>query len=574
MTKTYPVASINPAGRSELLMPAGSLEKLKIAVLYGADAIYMGTPDMSLRTKSAFTLDEVVEGIEFAHAHGKRVYLTLNLFTHNKDIEKLPEYIETVRRVKPDGLIIADPGVFQFVKERAPDLELHISTQANICSWLSVNFWENAGAKLCVMAREVTYDDLKEIRKQCPDIKLEAFVHGAMCMTYSGRCLLSNYMSERGANQGNCANSCRWKYKLHVKLKDGTMKDLEITEENEHLFEYFLEEGYRPGEYMQLEEDDRGSYILNSRDLCLLPKLDDYLKIGVDSLKVEGRNKSAYYVGVVTRAYRMAIDAYYKDPENWNPKPYMAELETVPNRGYTLAFHEGRLTDLSHGYDNTGSLSAFEYGGIITEVTEDAFIMRVKNKVEAGDVLEFIPPHGEDPVLIRMYEFDAVEKNDQLEVVNATPICHIRIPFSMFEHESIEYLKTAFPPMTIVRKEKPMTGTQAQRLKLDKAVQNRELGKGSDDLVNKNREILREVTTDDNKGKVFKSPRFGVEGCCGKGCNGCLVFWNAPEYAKARDIMLKKKQGEMLDKDMVEILDAAQDQAKMAGVEIDLAEAG
>lgn len=545
-------------------MPAGSLEKLKIAVLYGADAIYMGTPDMSLRTKSAFTLEEVVEGIEFAHAHGKRVYLTLNLFTHNKDIAKLPEYLETVRKVKPDGLIIADPGVFQFVKDHAPDLELHISTQANICSWLSVKFWEDAGASLCVMAREVTYAELKEIREHCPDIKIEAFVHGAMCMTYSGRCLLSNYMSERGANQGNCANSCRWKYTLHVRMKDGTSKELEITNENEHLFEFFLEEGYRPGEYMQLEEDDRGAYILNSRDLCLMPKLDDYIKIGIDSLKVEGRNKSAYYVGVVARAYRMAIDAYYTDPENWDPKPYMAELETVPNRGYTLAFHEGRLTDLSHGYDNTGSFSAFEFGGLITEVRDDAFIVRVKNKIEAGDVLEFLPPNAPGSILLRIYEFETLEKSDLQSVVNATPATHIRIPFSLFEHEDINALKTNFPPLTVVRKEKPMTKTQAQRLKLDKTVQNRELGKGTDALVAKNRTALQEAAQEDNDGKVFKSPRFGVEGCCGKGCNGCLVFWHAPEYEKAREVMKRKKQGEMLSKDALKILEDAQEQSKIA----------
>ncbi len=546
------------------MMPAGSLDKLKVAVLYGADAIYMGTPDMSLRTKSAFTLEEVVEGIEFAHAHGKRVYLTLNLFTHNKDICKLPEYIETVKVVKPDGLIIADPGVFQFVKEHAPELELHISTQANICSWLSVNFWKDAGASLCVLGREVTYAELKEIREVCPDIKLEAFVHGAMCMTYSGRCLLSNFMSERGANQGNCANSCRWKYKLHVRMKDGTVKDLEITEENEDMFEFFMEEGYRPGEMMQLEEDDRGSYILNSRDLCLMPKLDDYMSIGVDSLKVEGRNKSLYYVAIVARAYRMAIDSYYKDPKNWSPKPYMAELETVPNRGYTLAFHEGRLTDLSHGYDNTGSLSAFEFGGQILEVRDDAFIMRVKNKVEAGDVLEFIPPNETDPILLRMYEFENAQNGKIAEFANATPETHIRVAFSLFEHENVESLKTNFPIGTIVRKEKPMTQTIEQRLKLDKTVQNLELGKGREQALADNRKALQVATAEDNEGKTFKSPRFGVEGCCGKGCNGCLSFWHAPEYAKARDVMKKKKQGEMLSKDMIEILEEAQETAKSA----------
>ncbi|MGH1377946.1 MAG: U32 family peptidase [Alphaproteobacteria bacterium] len=553
MTKT----TTNTPRRSELLMPAGSLEKLKVAVLYGADAIYMGTPDMSLRTKSAFTLDEVVEGIEFAHKHGKRVYLTLNLFTHNKDISKLPEYLETVRKVKPDGLIIADPGVFQFVKQHAPDLELHISTQANICSWLSVNFWKDAGASLCVLGREVTYAELKEIREKCDDVKLEAFVHGAMCMTYSGRCLLSNFMSERGANQGNCANSCRWKYKLHVRMKDGTVKDLEITEENEEMFEFFIEEGYRPGEMMQLEEDERGSYILNSRDLCLMPKLDDYMSIGVDSLKVEGRNKSLYYVGIVARAYRMAIDSYYKDPENWNPKPYMDELETVPNRGYTLAFHEGRLTDLSHGYDNTGSYSSFEFGGMIKEVTQDAFLVKVKNKIEAGDVLEFIPPFAIDPILLRIYEFENAVTGKITQVVNAAPETIIRIPFSLFEHENIEILKNNFPPMSIVRKEKPMSQTQEKRIKLDKSVQNLELGKGRESALLENRKALQKATLDDNEGKVFKSPRFGVEGCCGKGCNGCLSFWHAPEYEKARKILMKKKQGEMLSKDMIEVLEDA-----------------
>ncbi|QQG35386.1 MAG: U32 family peptidase C-terminal domain-containing protein [Micavibrio aeruginosavorus] len=549
--------SSSPRRRSELLMPAGSLEKLKIAILYGADAVYMGTPDMSLRTKSSFTLEDVVEGVQFAHAHGKRVYLTLNLFTHNKDILKLPEYVETVRKVKPDGLIIADPGVFQFVREHAPDLEIHISTQANICSWLSVNFWKQAGASLCVLGREVTYAELKEIREKCPDIKLEAFVHGAMCMTYSGRCLLSNFMSERGANQGNCANSCRWKYKLHVRMKDGTVKDLEITEENQNMFEFFLEEGYRPGQYMQLEEDERGAYILNSRDLCLMPKLDDYLSIGIDSLKVEGRNKSAYYVAVVARAYRMAIDSYYKAPEKWDPKPYMDELETVPNRGYTLAFHEGRLTDLSHGYENTESLSTYEYGGIVAEVRDDAFIVKVKNRIEAGDVLEFLPPSAEETVLLRLYAFENAESGEITESVNAAPETMIRIPFTLFDHENIGDLKRNFPPMSIIRKEKLLSQEQRQRIKIDKTVQNLELGQGRESALEDNRKKLQEIAASNCECKSFKSPRFGIEGCCGKGCNGCLVFWHAPEYAKAREILKKKKQGEMLSKDMVEILEDA-----------------
>ena len=187
---------MNKTQRSELLMPAGSLEKLKAAILYGADAVYMGTPDLSLRVKSKMTLEDVVEGISYAHARGKKVYLTLNLFSHNKDIDKLPDYVDTVRQVKPDGLIVADPGVFSFVKQAAPELELHISTQANVCSWQSVKFWADLGAKLCVLAREVSFKELAKIRQKCPDIKLETFIHGSMCMTYSGRCLLSNFLTE------------------------------------------------------------------------------------------------------------------------------------------------------------------------------------------------------------------------------------------------------------------------------------------------------------------------------------------------------------------------------------------
>ena len=329
-------------------MPAGSLEKLKIAILYGADAVYMGTPDLSMRARSNFSLEEVVEGVEFAHAHGKRAYLTLNIFSHNRDIEKLPEYVDTIRKVRPDGVIVADPGVFHFVRNAAPELDLHISTQMNICSWLSAQFWQGQGAKLIVLAREASFEELKEIRAKCPDVKLEAFIHGAMCMTYSGRCLLSNYMAERGANQGNCANSCRWNYKVKMRLKDGTLKDIEINDQNKEMFEFLLEEERRPGEFLPIEEDDRGAYILNAKDLCLMPRLNDYLALGLDSLKVEGRNRSAYYVAVAARAYRMAIDDWQKDPTNWKPDAYMRELATIPNRGYSLAFHEGKLTHHAH----------------------------------------------------------------------------------------------------------------------------------------------------------------------------------------------------------------------------------
>ncbi|MAU40758.1 MAG: peptidase U32 [Kordiimonas sp.] len=536
--------------RAELLMPAGNLQKLKMAVLYGADVIYLGTPDMSLRTKSAFTLEEVVEGVEFAHQHGKRVYLTLNLFSHNKDVPKLEQYLETVRVVKPDGLIVADPGVFQFVKERAPELELHVSTQANVCSWMSVKFWQDQGASLVVLGREVSFAELKEIREKCDSVKLEAFVHGAMCMTYSGRCLLSNFMSERGANQGNCANSCRWNYKMHMKLKDGTVKELELTEENMEMFEFFLEEGYREGELLPFEEDERGSYILNSKDLCLMPKLDELLGIGVDSLKVEGRNKSAYYVALVARAYRKAIDDWYEDPDNWSADKYMQELQTVPNRGYTLAFHEGRLTNYAHNYENTATLADWEYAGLIHAVEEDAFLVEVKNRLEAGDVIEFVSPVQDKTLLLRIYEFHDIKKNKVTDVINAGPQPIIRIPFAWFEHEDIDVLRHGFPEMTVLRKERALTQEQWARLKLDQEAAKLEQDNGSAAFYEKKRIELQEAVDAGSAEHRFRTPRLGVEGCCGRGCNGCMIFWHDPAYTKARELMREKKQGEMLGRDM------------------------
>ena len=535
---------------SELLLPAGSLEKLKIAVLYGADAVYLGTPDLSLRTKSEFTLEEVVEGVEFAHKYGKRVYLTLNLFSHNKDIDKLPDYVDTVRKVQPDGLIVADPGVFMFVKERAPELDLHVSTQANVCSWQSVKFWQDQGASLCVLGREVSFNELTEIREKCPNIKLEAFIHGAMCMTYSGRCLLSNFMAERGANQGACANSCRWKYKVHMRLKDGTSKELPLTEENLELFEFLLEEEIRPGEFMPIEEDDRGSYILNSKDLCIMPKLDDILRIGVDSLKVEGRGKSIYYVALVARAYRMAIDDWYNDPENWSAEDYMDELLTIPNRGYTYAFHEGRLTNHSHGYENTATLGAWEYAGIVQSVGDDAFIIEGKNKLEASDVLEFVPPNDRDTILLRLYEFEHAKTGEIRSVINGGHDSYFRVPFAVFDQEDLTTLKDRIPPMTVLRKERSLTEVQWDRIKLDTETHAIEAGKESVQAYTNKRDRLRESQALRDTSLKVKTPRIGMEGCCGKGCNGCLMFWHDPSYARARELLAKKKQGELFDQNM------------------------
>ena len=528
-------------------MPAGNLRKLKMAILYGADAVYLGTPDMSLRTKSQFSLEDVIEGVEFCHAHGKRAYLTLNLFSHNKDIPKLHEYVETVRKVKPDGLIIADPGVFQFVKTHAPELPLHISTQSNVSSWLSVKFWQDLGAELVVLAREVSFSELCEIRKECPDIKLEAFVHGAMCMTYSGRCLLSNFMSERGANQGNCANSCRWNYKFHLRLKDGTVQELNVTDENADMFEFLLEEGCRPGDLLPIEEDSRGSYILNSKDLCIMPKLDEYLRIGVDSLKVEGRGKSEYYAAIVARAYRMAIDDYYADPENWNPLPYMRELESVGNRGYTLAFHDGRLTNYAHDYEHTAAMAQWEYAGVVSEVTEDAFLVEVKNKLEAGEVLDFVSPIARETVLLRMYDFEDAATGEKKDVIHGGTRTTVRIPFSLFDHEDPEVLRARFPQYSVMRKERALTEEQWARIRLDKLTQGLEInGKENEKAYTKRRDELVEKIEENTNDRRFKTNRVGVEGCCGKGCNGCMMFWQDDQYARAREVLMKRKQGEQL----------------------------
>lgn len=534
---------------SELLMPAGSLLKLKTAILYGADAVYCGTPDLSLRTKSAFTLEELQEGIAFAHARGKRVYLTLNLFSHNKDIAKLPQFLDTVRKVKPDGVIIADPGVFQFVKDHAPELELHISTQANVCSWVTVDFWQKQGAKLVVLAREVSFEEIKEIRERCPDTKLEMFVHGSMCMTYSGRCLLSNFMAERGANQGNCAQSCRWNYKVHVKLKDGTTQELEINEQNKDMFEFLMEEEFRPGEMIPIEEDSRGSYILNAKDMCLLPRIPEIIDIGIDSLKVEGRHKTNYYAAMVAWIYRRAMDAYRQDPANWSPEPYMHDLYTIQNRGYTLAFHDGRLTNLAHNYDNAKSIASYEYAGYITEWQGDDIIFEVKNTLEVGELLEFISPLSPDPIRVRLPEYVHSVTGEALEKVHPGQNTCIRIPASIFARIDQAHIRDVLPTLAVARKKKPLSPLELARLKTDLEAQKAEIEHTEMDMEKKaqllaaaaQREALIEKKINKPKG-----PKMGIDGCCGKGCNGCMIFWNDPKYEEKRKEMLTKKIGEKL----------------------------
>lgn len=381
--------------KPELLLPAGSLNRLKTAILYGADAIYAGMPGVCLRNKISFTPEEMKEGIAFAHERGKKVYLTVNLFTHNHDIERVMNFIELMKDLRPDGVIVADPGVFSAIKEQIPDLPLHVSTQANVCSSLTIKFWKNQGASLCVLGREVPLNEMKEIRKDCPDIRLEAFVHGALCVSYSGRCLLSNFMTGRSANKGNCAHACRWRYKIY-----------EAKEEHPSATKnYYIEEETRPDQLMRIDEDENGSYIMNSRDLCWLPRLNDILPVGLDCFKIEGRNKSEYYTAVTARAYRHAIDDWFSDPTSWNPDKYMAEIMTLQSRGYTVGFLDGNAGPEAHNYDISASAGDWRYAGLIRGQENGRVIMEVKHKIVRGMQLEFLAPSQIEPIRITVADF-------------------------------------------------------------------------------------------------------------------------------------------------------------------------
>ncbi len=376
--------------KPELLLPAGTFQRLKIALAYGADAVYVGMPSMSLRATVGLTQDELAEGARLMHAAGKKIYVALNLFSKNADIEKLPAIAARLREIAPDGVIVSDPAIFMFLREHAPEIPLHISTQANISSWATVEFWQKLGAELCVLSRETSFDEICEIRRRVPAMKLEMFIHGAMCMSYSGRCLLSAFMTGRSANQGKCAQSCRWGYKV------------------------FLEEEKRPGELIAVEEDSRGTYFMNSRDLCLLPELPKILQAGIASLKIEGRNKSDYYVAQTARVYRAAIDAWFENPESWNAEPYMRELEMLQNRTYTRGFFSGVPGAEAQNYESTVSIGKAQNVGMVVENSPwtqatgtpagDFVHVEIRNKISFGDEIDFLIPGQFNPLKISVAE--------------------------------------------------------------------------------------------------------------------------------------------------------------------------
>lgn len=359
----------------ELLAPAGTLDAFKTAILYGADAIYAGLPGFSMRARAKITVEEVKQGIDFAHSHGKKVYLAFNLFAHDRDYDNMDKVSEVLNYLRPDALIISDAGVLMWVREHHPDIPIHISTQANICSASTVKFWQKAGAVQCVLAREVSHKEFESIREQCPDIGLEIFIHGAMCMSYSGRCLLSNYITGRPSNRGACAQLCRWKYDVILREKESGIE-------------------------MPIEEDERGAYIMNSKDLCLMPRLKEVIESHPDTLKIEGRNRSEYYVGMVTRAYRNALDAYAADPDNFNPMPFMDDLNLLETRGYTTAFFDGPVPPDAHDYEQTHSNSDWCVAGVITNVADGNITFELRNEIKQGDTINFVLPYIQEKVSI------------------------------------------------------------------------------------------------------------------------------------------------------------------------------
>ena len=390
----------------ELLAPAGTLDAFKTAILYGADAIYAGLPGFSMRARAKITVDEVKQGIELAHAAGKKVYLAFNLFAHDHEYENMGRVSEIINYLSPDALIVSDAGIMMYVRENHPDIPIHISTQANICSAKTVKFWQNAGAKLCVLAREVSHNEFKHIRKECPDIGLEIFVHGAMCMSYSGRCLLSNFVTGRPANRGACAQLCRWKYDVILRERESGLE-------------------------MPIDEDERGAYIMNSRDLCLMPRLGEVLSAGPDSLKIEGRNRSEYYVGSVVHAYRCALDAYARDPEKFNPDEFMTELNRLETRGYTTAFFDGPVTSDAHNYETTRSTSDFHAAGVITAVDDENITFELRNETRTGDEITFILPNTMDKVSVKLEKIINAKNGEVVEKMAAGMGNSILIPRSL-----------------------------------------------------------------------------------------------------------------------------------------------
>lgn len=384
--------------KPELLIPASSLEVLKIAVIFGADAVYIGGEAFGLRAKAKnFTKEDMAEGIAFAHEHHVKVFVTANILAHNSDLDGAREYFKELREMKPDALIISDPGMVMLAKEECPEIEIHISTQANNTNYQTFLFWYQQGIRRVVTARELSLSEIREIREKIPeDMEIESFIHGAMCISYSGRCLLSNYFVRKDANQGACTHPCRWKYS--------------IVEET------------RPGEYLPVYENERGTYIFNSKDLCMIDHIPEMLEAGIDSLKIEGRMKTALYVATVARTYRKAIDDFFESREKYeaNMDWYQSEISKCTYRMFTTGFYFGKPDENTQIYDNNTYVNEYIYLGIVNEISKDEALLKMKlpkdtvsvarieqrNKFSTGDRIEVMKPDGRNEETMVLAIFD------------------------------------------------------------------------------------------------------------------------------------------------------------------------
>lgn len=376
--------------RPELLIPASSLEVLKTAVIFGADAVYIGGEAYGLRAKAKnFSMEDMKKGIAFAHDHGVKVYVTVNILAHNEDLPGVEEYLKELKELGPNGLIIADPAVFQMAKDICPQIERHISTQANNTNYGTYNFWWSQGAKRVVSARELSLKEIKEIRERIPEeMEIESFIHGAMCISYSGRCLLSNFFTGRDANQGACTHPCRWKYS--------------VVEET------------RPGEYMPVYENERGTYIFNSKDLCMIGHIPEMLEAGIDSFKIEGRMKTALYVATVARTYRLAIDDCLKDPKLYEEHMpwYLDQISNCTYRQFTTGFYFGKPSEETQIYDNNTYVKEYTYLGIVGRERDGMYRIEQRNKFSVGETVEIMKPDGRnvEAVVRRIVDEDGVEQ--------------------------------------------------------------------------------------------------------------------------------------------------------------------
>ena len=396
----------------ELLAPAGDLERLKTAFIYGADAVYIGGEIFGMRSAAKnFTIEEIAEGVEFAHARGKQVFVTLNIIPRNEEFEQLEMYLHELDRIGVDAVIVSDPGVFSVVKSTLPNMEIHISTQASTTNAEAATFWYNQGAKRVVMARELSFAEIKELRENSPeDMDIEAFIHGAMCMSYSGKCVISNYTTGRDANRGSCAQSCRWKYTLVEELENG--------------------------EYEKVVDGVDAEFFFNTKDMCMIQYVPQIIESGINSFKIEGRMKTAYYVATTVRAYRMAIDEYVKDPENWKFNPmWLEELKKGSHRHYSTGFYLGKTTTKDQNYESASYVRNYDFVGVVRALEEESGLVVVeqRNRMFVGDKVEIIGPYKETmyATILEMYN----ENGEPIESApHAKQIVKMKLDVPVEEH--------------------------------------------------------------------------------------------------------------------------------------------